>query len=107
YAAEAFFQVLSRRGVVRAAGQAGVVYAGHLRLLLQPLRHFEGVFDGALHAQAQGFKALQQQKRVERADSRAEVAQALYPRPNGEGDVAKRSVFAKYIVENQPVVAVA
>ena len=67
----------------------------------------QGVFHGAVHAQAQGFEADEQLPGVERADGRAEVAQPFHPRPNDEGDVAERPAFAEYIVENQAVVALA
>ena len=52
----------------------------------------------ALHAQLQRLQALQEQKRVERAERRAEIAQALHARLHDVGEVAEGLVEANAVI---------
>ena len=61
--------------VLRMAGQACVVDAFDLRLLLQPLGDGLGAGAVGLHAHPEGFQALDEQPGVERAERRAGGAQ--------------------------------
>ncbi len=58
--------------VLRVRGQARVVDARHLRLMLQPLRQVQRVAAVAFHAQGQGFHAAQGEEGVERPGNRAD-----------------------------------
>ena len=66
--------VVDQRFVI-AGFQPGITHPRHLRVLLQALGNRQGVVADAIHAQRQGFDALQDQKAVERADRRAHIAQ--------------------------------
>ena len=79
--------VLGQR-VVFVVGQAGVADPGHLGVFLQVLRHLQGVVADAVHAQRQGFDALQDLPGVERRERGAGVAQRHDPRA---GDVGRRA----------------
>ena len=98
-------QILLGLGVVGAVFQAVVLHPGHLRMRAQPLRQRQGVVHMALHAQRQGFHALQQLERIERRQAGADVAQAFHPGADGKGDIAKRAARAKHLPEIQAVVA--
>ena len=64
-----------RQGVVRVVGQPGIAHPLDLGMALQELRQRQAVLAGAVHAQRQGFDALQRQPGVERRNGRAHVAQ--------------------------------
>ncbi len=81
--------VFARQFMVRVVGQAGVADPGHQRVGLEELRHLEGVVGVALHAQGQGFQALQQQEGVHRRQCCAGVAQRHGAGPGDKGGGAE------------------
>ena len=60
--------------IVRAFRQAGVVHPVDLGVVTQELGHLLGVFTVAVHAQRQGFNALQDQEGIHGAQGRTGVA---------------------------------
>ena len=77
----------------------------HGLVLAQPARQRERVFGVALRPERERLDALEQQKRVERAERRPEVAQPLDARPDGKGDVAELGFGVEHVRKAQPVVA--
>ena len=57
-----------------------------------------------VNAQRQRFDSLQQQKRVERADGRAEIAETFHAGAHDELNVAKWPAHAKHVAENQAMI---
>ncbi len=78
--------VFPDQGVVGMVGQAGVVDPLHLGMALEEVRHRQGVVADAVHAQRQGFDALQDQEGIEGRDRRAGVAQRHHA---GTADVGR------------------
>ena len=76
--------------MIFVVGQAGVADPGDLGVLLQVLRHLQGVVADALHAQRQGLDALQDLPRVEGRQRRARVAQRHDARAADVGRRAQR-----------------
>ena len=74
--------------VIRVAGQSGIAHMSNTGMLLQPSGQRHRILRMSLHAQAQGFKALQQQKAVEGTDGRSPIAETLDPCSERKGDVA-------------------
>lgn len=68
-------QILLRQRVFGVIGQAGVFHPADFGMVLEILRHGQRVGADALHAQGQGFDALQDEKAVEGRDGRAGIAQ--------------------------------
>lgn len=65
--------------VVESFRQGRMVYAFHLRMVLEVFYDFERVFHMAFYAQRERFQSLQQQESVERGDGSTEVAQQQCP----------------------------
>jgi hypothetical protein len=61
--------------MVGMVGQAGVIHPAHLGVALEVVRHRQRVLADAVHAQGEGFDALQDQEGIEGRDRRAGVAQ--------------------------------
>ncbi len=69
--------------VIGMVHQPGVAHPGHPRMLLQVRGDVQRVGADAVHAQRQGFDALQNEKGVERGQRRAHIAQGHHA---GAGD---------------------
>ncbi len=67
-------------------------------MVLQKFRDFLRVADVALHAHVQGFRALQQQERVERRQRRAEGAMGFHARAHDVAEVAEGFVKAHAVI---------
>jgi prepilin-type processing-associated H-X9-DG protein len=68
-------EVFLRQGIIRMILQSGVVDPAYFVVLTQELRRCQCIFADAVHAQSQGFDALQNQETVERRNCAARVAQ--------------------------------
>ena len=68
--------------------QTCVVHPRHLGMVFQVLRHFDGVFANAVHAQRQGLDALQDLEGVHGGQGCPHVAQGHH---TGTGDVGRRA----------------
>ena len=82
-------QVLFRARVVAAGREAGIVDPLDAGMLFEMLGDGEGVLRVALHAQVQGFDALQEQEGIEGRERGAGVAQALDAGLEDEGERAE------------------
>ena len=71
--------------IVRAFRQAGVVHPVDLGVVTQELGHLLGVFTVAVHAQRQGFNALQDQEGIHGAQGRTGVTQRCHSGTADEG----------------------
>ncbi len=78
-----------RDRMVGVAGQGGVPHLRHLGVLLQVVRDGQRVVTDAVHAQCQGFDALQDQEGVVRGERGAGVAQRHDARAADEGCLAQ------------------
>ena len=103
--AEAVAQVLLRERVRGVRREARVAHPRHRRVRLQPRRELGRVVVVPLHPQRQRLEPLEEQERVERRQAGPEVAQALDPGADGEGDVAEGALRAERLPEVQAVVA--
>ena len=97
-------EVLLRQGVRGVGRQPGVVDPGDLRMLLQKLGHRQRVLAVALHPQVQRLEPLQEQKGVEGAHGRPQVAQQLHAHLEDEGDVPQPRKVPERLPELHPVV---
>eukprot|EP01132_Coremiostelium_polycephalum_P021847 gene21848-biopygen12291 len=82
--------VFLRQVMVGVIRQAGVADPLHQCVVLQEVGNLQGVFGVALHAQGQGFQALQQQECIHRRQGRAGVAQR---HGTGAGNERRRAEF--------------
>ena len=88
HAAEAAGEVPRGVGVGRVRRESRVADPGHPLVLLQPVGHGKRVLGVALDSERERLEALQEEKRVERAQRGAGVAEALHPELDDEGEVA-------------------
>src|SRR4029453_2546883 len=79
-------------------GKAGVVHPVHLGVALQELGDGLRVLRVALHPQGQRLEALQEEKAVERAESRAPVPEHLDTRLQDKSKLAERRVDLQPVV---------
>ena len=75
------------------------------RIFLQPARERQRVLALTVKPQGKCLQSLGQEKRIEGALTRAEVAQDFNAGPDDEGDIAEGSFLAKNFPELQPVVS--
>ena len=85
-------RVFLRRRVILAGRQRRVVDPGDQFMFFQMASHGEAVRQMHVHAHCQRLDALQEEKRIEGADARAEIAQAFHARANNERDGAEHFV---------------
>ena len=84
-AAAAIGEVLLVEGMVRMCRQAGMVHLSHLRMICQELDHLQGILHMTLHAQAQRFHTLQQNKGIEGRNGSTGITQNHGTNTGNEG----------------------
>src|ERR1700680_4850313 len=83
---------------MRTRGQSGIVDPGNLWMRRQIARHLQSVARVAVHAQLQGFQALQEEERVKRTQRRTEIAQPFNASLHNIGEVAESFVKADSVI---------
>ena len=75
--------------VIAVAGEPRIADPGHARMRRDPFRDRQRIVAVPLHAQRQRLDAVEEEKRIERRQSRADVAQRQHAAGDGKGKVAE------------------
>ena len=87
--ARALRAIFAGEVVVAVAGESRIADPRHFRVIGDPFGDGLGVVAMLLHAQRQRLDPGQDQKRIERRDCRADVAQRQHAAGDGEGEIAE------------------